>query len=551
MKHRFLMLLILIGMGMGLLLPQAPTFAATVTYTTCPTWATLEADADTAGIITFNIAGTCTVVFSNGIIIDEDVEIINIGGDVLFDGNGVFHFDIESGASLVLDGIEVFGGTDSAIYVYDAYLLVQNSVFYDNVGEDGGAIYADFATVEIIGSTFDTNQADDYGGAIYSYEGDLVITDSHFENNQAANDYGGAIYTEFSSLVVDGSTFEGNYANNDSGGAIGGYVTLALITASSFYDNYAAFGGAIELDESFTFIGYSSFYNNEAESGGAIYNYDDSFMLITNSTFHGNRATVEGGAIVNDVSDLGLLHVTIANNSAPLGANIVDYSYGILISATIIANGDCHVDGGLLTDNGYNIQFNAAGCVGTITDPMLGAFTGGYMIPATGSPAIDAIPTVDCVSPDDQIGTARPQGAGCDIGAIEGGGGFVAPVPTGPQVIGCVFDTPSGMSLSNLPDNTYCTVLMRNGSIINYPGAVPAELIGLGVVYAVDVYRLEGGRSIVEFPDYGRVCLRGDGRMFYMDARNAPRYPIEMPTEEYDGMTCAWIPAAGTLILTN
>ncbi|HRF94218.1 MAG TPA: hypothetical protein PLZ51_03445, partial [Aggregatilineales bacterium] len=79
----------------------------------------------------------------------------------------------------------------------------------------------------------------------------------------------------------------------------------------------------------------------------------------------------------------------------------------------------------------------------------------------------------------------------------------------------------------------------------------PADLIGLGVIFAVDVYRLEGGRGVLEFPDYGRVCLRGNGRLFYMDARNMPRYSIEMPAERVDGMMCAWIPAPGTLILTN
>ncbi len=92
---------------------------------------------------------------------------------------------------------------------------------------------------------------------------------------------------------------------------------------------------------------------------------------------------------------------------------------------------------------------------------------------------------------------------------------------------------------------------MKNGAVVSYSGAIPAELIGLGVILAVDVYRLEGGMSINTFPDYARVCLAGQGRLFYMDGRNAPRVSVEMPTETVDGLTCGWIPAPGTVILTN
>ena len=35
------------------------------------------------------------------------------------------------------------------------------------------------------------------------------------------------------------------------------------------------------------------------------------------------------------------------------------------------------------------------------------------------SPVINLLPSGDCVSAEDQWGTARPQGAGCEIGAYE------------------------------------------------------------------------------------------------------------------------------------
>jgi hypothetical protein len=101
------------------------------------------------------------------------------------------------------------------------------------------------------------------------------------------------------------------------------------------------------------------------------------------------------------------------------------------------------------------------------------------------------------------------------------------------------------------PDNTYCRVLMKNGAVIGYSGAVPRGLIDLGVIFAVDVYRLEGGRSITTFPNYTQICVAGQGRLFYLDARTSPRVQTELSTESVDGFTCGWIPAVGTLVLTN
>ena len=53
--------------------------------------------------------------------------------------------------------------------------------------------------------------------------------------------------------------------------------------------------------------------------------------------------------------------------------------------------------------------------------------------PLPGSPLLDAVPLAACAGPggdvdDDQLLTARPQGAGCDIGAVE----LEAEVPPSP-----------------------------------------------------------------------------------------------------------------------
>lgn len=122
-------------------------------------------------------------------------------------------------------------------------------------------------------------------------------------------------------------------------------------------------------------------------------------------------------------------------------------------------------------------------------------------------------------------------------------------------VIGCVLAPPSGLDIANAPDNTYCTSLMTNGAVVAYPGAVPQNLIDAGVIRAIDIFRLEGGSSINTFPNYAQVCLLGVGRFIYMDATNAPRVAVEMPStvtgSGTSAYTCAWIPNPGTVILIN
>jgi|GEM_PF-1446957 len=583
MRHRLWFIVSFVLIGFGIFLPQAVTKAATVTYTSCPTFATLEADASTPGIITFNVAGDCIIVFDYEIEIDSAVTITNIGSDVIFDGFAfTYHFDIFPSGNLTLNNLNLYNGycceggsiynegtltvTNSlfdynfaslyggAIYNAGGTVFLTNTDFADNgAGLDGGAILNDGGNLTIVGGLFDSNITGEYGGAIAG-DGAMNISGAYFENNEASSMNGGAIYNLDGSLTVSNSTFEGNYANSGYGGAINQEDGTTIITGSTFYDNYADDGGAVNNDYGTMTISHSSFYFNTASYGGAIYNFDGAVLNVSNSTFYGNEGYTQGGVFYNNDATATFTHVTMANNTSPLGATLHNYDgASTTIIASILSGGDCNLESGSINDGGNNIQFNAPGCVGTDADPLLGAFAGGVMYPALGSPAID-IYGAPCLVANDQLGTVRPNGTGCDAGATEGDGCstvVVAPSVTGPEVIGCVFDTPNGMAIGNVPDNTYCTVLMRNGGVVNYSGAVPAELIGLGVIFAVDVYRLEGGQSIQEFPDYGQVCLRGSGRLFYMDARNMPRYSVEMPTERVDGMTCAWIPAPGTLILTN
>jgi hypothetical protein len=89
-----------------------------------------------------------------------------------------------------------------------------------------------------------------------------------------------------------------------------------------------------------------------------------------------------------------------------------------------VNNGATLVSGGYNLENGTSGLLTATGDI-TGTDPLLNrlGFYGGStrtQPPLSGSPVLDAIPAEQCALPTDQRGVARPQGAGCDIGAVEG-----------------------------------------------------------------------------------------------------------------------------------
>ncbi len=96
---------------------------------------------------------------------------------------------------------------------------------------------------------------------------------------------------------------------------------------------------------------------------------------------------------------------------------------------TIVANsptgGNCS---GTITDGGGNLSYPDTTCPGINADPMLGPLqnNGGpteTMALGPGSAAIDAANDAICAAAPvnnlDQRGIARPQGAHCDIGAVE------------------------------------------------------------------------------------------------------------------------------------
>ena len=216
---------------------------------------------------------------------------------------------IINGNGLTLNGKKEF----QFIQIAEGYnLILENITITNYTAREGGVIYNN-GNLSITDSTLENNQATetgDYGdvyakgGVIYN-NGNLIVTDSTLENNQAtatitaalsigqsgnAYSYGGAIYNN-GNLIITNSTLENNQAT----------------AIEEDFGNAYSYGGAIYNNRNLS-ITDSTLENNQATAtgfsttdaeGGAIFNWNGN-TTITRSTLYNNNANKWGGAICND-----------------------------------------------------------------------------------------------------------------------------------------------------------------------------------------------------------------------------------------------------------
>ena len=259
---------------------------------------------DDGEVINVRDGGNLTIIDSNPSVSKNIAGVQITGGAILGgaseDGGGGIH--IKNGGYFKMTGgnigccqtndhggaIKIEGQTSEM--TLDGVTVFKNKTRDAILNTNGGAIYVDEGKVRILNCVFKDNEAEDYGGAIFSDEGHgyIVIENSKFINNKADDD-GGAIYIDRGNLKIKDTVFEGNVADDDGGG---------------IYIN----------DEDGTFIRNCTFTKNVADdaAGGLYINDDDVF--IVDCDFHDNRSDGYGGGGIyvdsmHDISIQGVMKV--------------------------------------------------------------------------------------------------------------------------------------------------------------------------------------------------------------------------------------------------
>jgi hypothetical protein len=264
--------------------------------------------------------------------------------------------------------------------------------------------------------------------------------------------------------VTKGSTRARELIGPTGGGAIGNSADLTLerVAVTNSRSEYG--GGIFNIPGSFMTLRDSVVSGNEAGEAGGI-RVDDK-GLVVNSTITGNRVVSyrhvdaqgglsgEGGGIDVRGMRLDVVNSTITRNfasdgggglnislayidvgppaftaAAPAGPGVIALQNSIVAGNKADDTGqDCRATDAVFTSLGNNIDLDGSCGLTAAGDhpkaaPRLGRLRdNGGPTPThallKGSPAIDSAAAKACPKTD-QRGVARPQGAGCDIGAFE------------------------------------------------------------------------------------------------------------------------------------
>jgi hypothetical protein len=367
---------------------------------------------------------------------------------------------------------------------YGALTVRASSVSSNNASYQGGGIYNGSAvatetpSLTLVNAAIDDNTAASGGGGLVSIKGaTLTSTNGHVNGNSAIGG-GGLALGDFAPATFDGTDFIGNTASNLGGGAILSSGTLS-IAHSTLGDNVAAHttgstgvGAAVYSGSSTASavtslkIKSSLISGNEAYAGAAILTFSTGTgatnkSSIDNTTITGNTNSSNVGSI-EQFHPLTITNSTITNNTAVgagSGALYLAAPTQVGVAGTILSgNSGPECTGGAVTDGGHNLSDPSDSSCGftpakndIAAAPQLGtlANNGGptrTFLPGPASPALDKVSATTatglsdaitgnaitlCGSGDkDQRDIARPQGAKCDIGAVEVV--QVAPTVSGP-----------------------------------------------------------------------------------------------------------------------
>jgi hypothetical protein len=201
----------------------------------------------------------------------------------------------QGGGSLTLSGCTFSDNTGyqgGALSVSGVELSIIDSAFSGNEGAMGGAIYTSGEeTTEIRGCNFSSNTASIRGGAIeLGQTGDSYLVSSTFDANETEGS-GGAIfkydYSYAARIWLSTCHFVDNVAAS-AGGAIYNIDDISL-SNSVFEGNSANWaGGAIAQGGQDPWFSQLTMYGNSAPSGDAIYLFNTAQVTIANSIIYDN-----------------------------------------------------------------------------------------------------------------------------------------------------------------------------------------------------------------------------------------------------------------------
>ena len=226
-----------------------------------------------------------------------DYTIIDLGANQAFIFSGG---DIDT--NTVIEGFKFKGNGNSTVKNGGIVSLTSaspkfvNCVFEKGRADYGAAVYCNLSAAIFDNCTFNQNNCDEDGGAIYATDNSQpLIRDCEFTRNRAMKS-GGAIYCNQAAPTIKGS----------------------LLT----HNNAVSFGGGLAIQGASPRIEDCVLINNSAVSGGGLHLSTGSHPIIQNCTLSGNGCSSSGSGIyASGTSGATIKHTIISFGSGgePIG----------------------------------------------------------------------------------------------------------------------------------------------------------------------------------------------------------------------------------------
>ena len=307
-----------------------------------------------------------TVTLSKG-----DADSISVLTTVNFEGP---LFEVEKGASLILDGISfrchfisnqfVFAHVKGELTLNSGSIARMNGDTVHVIDVDGGKFYMKGGEISLDEARYTSS------GAVYVQDGGTFeMNDGEISGCTLNNQLCGAVVLDSGSMTMNGGTIDGNTATefNSAGGVLVDNTSTFTMTGGTISHNSAKRGGGVLVRENGQFtmtdgtisgntarVQYSGIEKPNA-GGGGVFVEDNASFKMEDGTITGNTTNGMGGGVAtavlkeNDKNGGGQFYMTggtISKNKASCGGGVYSWSKTDRVV----------LEGGNIVDNAASIQ---------------------------------------------------------------------------------------------------------------------------------------------------------------------------------------------------
>ncbi len=340
-----------------------------------------EGNADSEGTLKASLMNDNAVILSGDIELNSCVEINDGREHVIYtngytisrrphgksDDGGLFR--LTGGSTLTIKDLSADGSTflsggsakeGGCIYVAGkSKLTLYNIKIIGNTANAGGGICIKEGTAELNRCTFESNSADENGGALYvDTAASATLTDCRIEGSNGYD--GGGIYN-LGKLTVKDTVITDNIANG-GGAGIWSKGDASIEKTEITNNKNAVNGGGIINHKNMTISECNISENNVSSCGGGIYIDATGKTEIKKSCLFGGNTASNGAGIYLHKGELTVSESTLENNvvteaGGGLWAN--EYTTATLTDCAI-QNNTCKTNGGGINSHG---TLNIKGCL--------------------------------------------------------------------------------------------------------------------------------------------------------------------------------------------